>query len=136
MELKKTKNKCYTYFSIYGDFNIEEISRELDIAALDGWQATDEGIDVENRDSYLSCNKCTKYNIFSSKQMEETIKPFEDKIDLLNELKKKYNLKYSLSVVPFLSMGETPPSLSPNRKIIEFCYKTGTELIIDVNIDE
>lgn len=136
MEGKKTKNKCYTYFSIYGDFDVDEICRELDIVAIEGWQATDEGIDIENRDSYLSCNKCVKYNIFASRQMEETIKPFEDKIDLLIELKEKYNLKYCLSVVPFLSLGETPPSLAPNRKIIEFCYKTGTELIIDVNLDE
>lgn len=136
MDLKKTKNKCYTYFSIYGDFNIEEICNELDIVAFDGWQATDEGIDTENRDSYFSCNKCVKYDIFSSRQMEETIKPFENKIDLLVNLRDKYHLKYSLSVVPFLSASEIPPSLSPSMKVIEFCYKTGTELIIDVNIDD
>ncbi len=136
MNFKSTKNKCYTYFSIHGNYNVKELCRLLDIQTLDFWQAGEKTSDGIIRDeSYLSCNKCEIYNVFTSKQMEKTIEPFRNKIDLLVELKKKYDLKYYLVIVPYLYAGEVSPALAPNADIVDFCYKTGTDIDIDLYIE-
>lgn len=137
MNILSSRNECYTYFSIYGNFNVKDLCNILGIVADESWQANERADDGTIHDeSYLSCNKCENYNIFTSKQMEETISPFENKVDLLVELKNKYNLKYCLEVVPFLHVGEISPALAPNSKIVEFCFKTGTEIDIDLYVEE
>lgn len=137
MNNKKSINKCYTYFSIYGKFIVEELCELLSVEPVDFWQGGDASPDGKIYDeSYISCNICEKYNVYTTKQMEETIKPFANKIDLLVELKEKYNLKYYLVVVPYLHVGEVAPAIAPNAKVVEFCYKTGTEFDFDLYVEE
>lgn len=134
---ENSKNECYTYFSIHGDFKVDELCKSLEVEPIDSWESDDEMPNGETYDeAYISCNRSGDYDVFTSRQMEKTIAPFENKIDLLIELKKKYNLKYYLEIVPELHIGEVAPALAPSAKVIEFCYKTGTELDVDLYVLE
>ena len=64
--------------------------------------------------------------------MEKTIEPLLDKIDVLNELREKYNLKYSLIVVPHIIVNKINPDLSPSMKVIDFCHAIRADISIDL----
>ena len=68
-----------------------------------------------------------------TEQMEETIRPLLDRIDLLNEIREEYDVNFTLQVVPYIyaANGEHRPVVSPSHEVIAFCAATHTALDID-----
>ena len=66
--------------------------------------------------------------------MLATITPLLDKVELLNEFRLKYNVKYYLSVVPSVVVDNLAPCLAPSLEIIDFCSATRTEIDIDLYV--
>ena len=58
------------------------------------------------------------------------LRPF---IPHLQEIKKEYNVDYSIIIVPHIC-NEENPVLGFDSEIIEFCYETGTEISVDMYI--
>ena len=76
----KTKNSCYTYFSIKGNFDPDEITKILDLKPFKIVKIGD-----KRRDGKLfefarwDFNKCDNYNPIIEEQMEEVIAYIEKK---------------------------------------------------------
>ena len=131
----KKENSCYTYFHIHGeDFPVEEITRALGESPFRSWYKTD--IREADGKQFGFCNwsgfRVDDYDPYTEIQMEKTIEPLLDKIDILNELREKYNLEYSLVVVPQIYVNRINPDLSPSMKVIDFCHAVRAKISIDL----
>lgn len=123
---------CYTYFSIRGDFDPEEITRILGIEPERTWrkgETTPYG-GTYNNTSWTGCF-CREYDIDLSVQMEKTIKPLLSKYEELNLIRTKYNAYLFLEVVPKIVYGSDKPIFGPSMAVMQFCCATQTELDID-----
>lgn len=132
---KKEENQCYTYFRIVGNFDPDEISGKLGLHPYDSWKAVDKNkFGRVYGFSAWHFGKCEEYNVVVTEQMEETIAPLLDKIDLLNQIRKENDVNFYLEVVPFLSSYNDNPCLAPSLKVMDFCTATRTEIDIDLYV--
>ena len=128
-------NSCYTSFSIKGMFNPDDITRILGLTPIKQWYIGDlrrNGTAYEF--AFWEYGRCNEYNVITEYQMMYTIRDLMPKIELLNKIKREFDVTLLLAVVPTVYVGEATPSLSPNRKIMEFCYKTETDFDIDLYV--
>jgi hypothetical protein len=132
--MKKNRTNTYTYFAIKGNFNPDVISGMLDIIPEKKWNIGDKRRSGSEYDFSMWCSKsCDKDTLCIDEQCIEVIETLKDKVDILNEIRKKYDVKMILSIVPSI-YNCVSPSISFDREIIEFCYLTGTEIDIDMYV--
>ena len=129
------ENSCYTYFHISGDdFPLEEITKALGETPFRSWYKTD--IREADGKPFGFCSwsgfRVDDYDPYTEAQMEKTIEPLIEKIDILNELREKYNLEYSLVAVPHVYVNKINPDLSPSMKVIDFCHAVRAKISIDL----
>jgi hypothetical protein len=131
-----TKNSCYTYFAIKGDFNPDEITDKLNLQPSEKWNIGDFRKDGKTKHTFSlwEYGRCENYNVIVENQMLQTIDKLIPKIQELKEIKQKYDVSFTLEVVPTAYVGESTPALGANRKIIEFCYHTETDIDIDLYV--
>lgn len=131
-------NETITYFKIIGDFEPDDISKELCLNPCKTWKKGEKrkylgrytkGIYNFSLWEFGRIEKVN--NVFVDEQMKDTIAPLFEKIDILNQLKQKYELTYVLEVVPKLYTVINKPILSPPKKVVEFCYLTETSIDMD-----
>ena len=128
-------NTCYTYFKIVGDFNPNTITKILNLTPSRHWSIGDLRKNGSSYDFALwEYGRCSEYDVLVENQMMKTINDLIPKVKDLKEIRQKYDVEYTIQIVPSVYVGEPTPCLSPNRKIIEFCYVTETELDIDLYV--
>lgn len=126
-----------TYFKIIGDFNPEEITDLLGIIPDKQWKIGDIRYKINDKTSVYDFALWqtglvkTVNEYYVEKQMSETISKLEPKIDILKKIKERYNVNFTLEVVPTFYSAKDKPILSPNEKIIAFCYQTKTNIDYD-----
>ena len=131
----ETKNRCYTYFRIVGDFDPDEISARLGIIPNDSWKPGDPKKDGSlHTFSCWTCGRCDEYDVYVENQMRKTISGLLDKIDVLNQIRNDYDVSFYLEVVPEIYVNDINPCLAPSRDVIDFCHATRTEIDIDLYI--
>ena len=138
MEIKmKNKNSCYTYFRIVGNFEPDEITEILGIEPYEiqriGDRVTAKG-PQKAKFAYWHFGLCDEYASEITKQMEKTIELLKSKSDIINKIRKKYDVGIFLEVVPTVYVNEYEPNLAPSLEVIDFCYKTGVEIDIDLYV--
>ncbi len=133
----ETKNSCYTYFRIVGNFDPDEISEILQLAPEEQWKIGDYRKNGTQYDfaSWIF-GTCAEYDIWIENQMRKTIAPLLDKIDELKKIHDSYDVSFVLEAVPYIYIGESTPSLAPSLDIIDFCHETRTEIDIDYYLFE
>lgn len=151
MNTKIETTNTYTYFSICsngdivdgvghvafdgGVFDPEYIGKLLDIEPFSKWKKGDLR---KNGTLYTFSNfDCEKSDIEIydvAVQASDTIKRLKNKIDILNSIKKNYDVIFCLQVVAFIYDKEQPV-ISFGSDIIEFCYLTGTRIDTDMYIN-
>ena len=132
---ERDRNSCYTYFKITGDFNPDEISQVLGLLPSKQWKIGDLRRNGTKYDFALwEYGRCDSYDVYVENQMMKTIEGLLPKINELNKIKDKYNAYFTLEIVPSIYAGGTNPCLAPNREVIRFCYKTDTNIDIDLYI--
>lgn len=132
---QQEENECYTYFQIVGDFDPDEITNKLGLIPYKSWRIGDKNKHGREYEFANWCfGKCEVYNIIVTEQMEETIAPLLDKIELLNQIRKENDVNFYLEVVPFLSSDNANPCLAPSLKVMDFCTATRTEIDIDLYV--
>ena len=130
-----TRNSCYTYFKIVGNFNPEDISARLNLTPERMWKIGDLRRDGTKYDfANWEIGRCTEYNVEVEKQMAKTIAILEDKIPLLNKIKEEYDVSFFLEIVPSIYVGDINPCLAPSLEVIDFCHATRTEIDIDMYV--
>ncbi len=122
------KTFCYTYFRIVGEFPANEVIKMLGVEPYKN--------DVSGEYVNLDFALCDNYDVLVENQMRKTIEPFIGKVDVLNSIREKYDVKFYLEVVPEIYVDETHPILAPPLDVMEFCVKTQTEIDIDLYVFE
>lgn len=129
------RNGCYTYFEIVGDFDPEEISGLLGLSAEESWRIGDKRSDGSQYDfARWTIGRCDEYDVEVANQMRKTISFLEDKVDLLNEIKRRYDVEFYLEVVPTIYAEDTAPCLAPTLDVMDFCNATRTEIDVDMYV--
>lgn len=129
----KTKNTCYTYFKIIGNFKTDDISKMLEMLPEEKSDIEDFTKNGKKRDfATWEIGYCDKYDVFVKNQMEITIAPLLKKIDILKKIKENYDVNFYLTIVPTIYVEEITPCLAPSMEIIDFCHQTRTEIDIDM----
>ncbi len=127
----------YVYFALTGnDFDPDVITESIGIKPTEKWRKGDQGKYKKNKE--YSCWKLTstkdKEYIFIDKLVDEIVNKLFEKIEIIVQLKKQYNLSSTLEIVLYVDINEdqSTPALGHNLKTIEFLYKTQTETDIDI----
>ena len=131
----KESNTCYTYFSITGNFDPDDITKRLGLEPGQTWKIGEPRRHGIGHYTFANweIGRCTEYRVCVTEQMEETIRPLTDRINLLNEIREKYDASLRLIVVPMIyaGNGENHPCISPSHEVIAFCAATHTHLDMD-----
>ena len=130
-----TRNTCKTSFKIVGEFNPDEISALLQITPEKSWKIGDLRRDGTAYDFALwEAGTCDEYDVEVENQMQKTISVLRDKIHLLKQIQTQYGVRFYLSVVPSIYVGESNPCLAPSLAVMDFCHETRTEMDIDLYV--
>jgi len=127
----------YVYFALTGDdFDTDEVTNRIGIKPTNSWRKGDKGIyksAVEFANWELSTDKGREY-IWVSDLVDEIVSKLYYKIEIINDLKKQFQLKSVLEIVLYIDTNEdnSTPSLGHDLKTIEFLYRTGTTTDIDI----
>ena len=122
----------YVYFALKGDsFDTDEVTNRLGITPSDSWRKGDKGFyktAVEFAMWRLSTDKGKEY-IQIDNLVDEIVSKLYDKIDIINDLKRQFQLDSVLEIVLYVDTNEnnSTPSLGHDLKTIEFLYRTGTK---------
>ncbi len=130
-----TRNSCYTYFKIVGDFNPDDVSELLNLTPEKTWKIGDLRRNGSKYDFALwEIGKCTEYDVEVGNQMRKTISVLQDKISLLNQIREQNDVSFVLEVVPTIYVDDTNPCLAPSLDVIDFCHATRTDIDIDLYV--
>lgn len=130
-----TRNSCYTYFKIVGDFDPDDVTELLNLTPEKTWKIGDLRRNGTKYDFALwEIGKCTEYDVEVEHQMRKTIAVLQDKIPLLNQIRQAYDVSFYLEIVPTIYVGDTNPCLAPPLYVIDFCHATRTEIDIDMYV--
>ena len=129
-------NTCYTYFSIKGEFDPDEISKLLGLQPFEAHKA---GESRARANGVYSCSvwnfgKCEEYNVNVNEQIRKTIEPLLVKVDELKHIKDSFAVNFYIEVVPEIYMDKPTPILGLDLDIIDFCHETRTEPDIDLYV--
>lgn len=130
-----TRNSCYTYFKIVGNFNPDNVSKLLNLTPERSWKIGDLRRNGTKYDfSLWEIGRCTEYDIEVENQMRKTIFLLQDKIPLLNQIRMENDVTFTLEIVPTIYVGDINPCLAPSLDVIDFCYATRTNIDIDMYV--
>ena len=128
-----TRNSCYTYFRIVGDFNPDDISALLNLTPEKSWKIGDlrcNGTKYEFANWMIG--KCAEYDVYVGNQMRKTISILLDKIAILNQIREENDVEFFLEIVPSIYVDDINPCLAPPLDVIDFCHATRTKIDIDM----
>ena len=129
---------CKTYFRITGEFeNTNEISDILGFKNTHGNNVGDPMKHIEDRLYHEAVWEFgTEYEntVRADEQAERIIEQLEPLIDKLLHAKEKYNCEFILMQVPIINKGNQTV-MGYSKTVIDFCYKTGTEVLVDMYIN-
>ena len=135
--MSRNKFNTYVYFSLFGaNFAPDKITEEIAIEPTESWQAGDKG--KYKKELTFSCWKLStekgKEYLDIDKLVSEIIHKLKDKIDIINDLKHKYQLDSVLQIVLDINLNpdQSTPYLGHDLETIEFLFKTQTETDIDI----
>ena len=130
-----TRNSCYTYFKIVGDFNPDDVSSILNLTPEKSWKIGDLRRNGTKYDFALwSIGRCDDYDVKVENQMRKTVSVLQDKIAQLNQIRQNYNVSFYLIIVPYIYLDDINPCLAPPLDIIDFCHATRNQIDIDMYV--
>ncbi len=134
--MEQVHTSCYTYFRIVGDFDPDVVSEMLSLKPEKSWKIGDlrkngTVFDFANWDYGL----CEEYDVVTDEQLKKTIASLIPKVDILQEIRRRYDVCFYLEVVPTIVYGETTPCLAPSLEVMKFCLDTQTKISIDLYVD-
>ena len=147
------QTSCYSYFAICSSGEIRDGIGF--VAAENSYFDPDDitvklGIDPFNTKKMGSLRKnghghypfsnwaCCRQNepaLDAEEQCRIIVRQLRHLIPWLQEIKKEYNVDYTINIVPHI-FNEENPILGFDSEIIEFCYHTGTEISVDMYVYE
>jgi len=127
----------YVYFALTGgEFDTQIATERLGIVPTEKWNKGDIG-KYKQTLGYscwkLSSQKGKKYIMIDS-LVDEVVGLLFDKIEIINELKNKFELDSVLEIVMYIDINEeqSTPALGHDLKTIEFLHRTQTRTDVDI----
>jgi hypothetical protein len=130
-------NNSYVYFAFKGDnFDPNEITERIGIKPTEIWRKGDKGKhhpSIEYSGWQLSSEKGQE-KIEIDILVDQVVSMLYDKMEIINELKVRFNLESVLEVVMDVDINAKTslPALGHNSKTIEFLFKTKTTTDIEI----
>ncbi len=145
------KTSCYSYFAICSSgeirdgvgfvaaensyFNPHHITEKL---GIEPFEMRKMGTPRKNGHGHYpfsdwACCRQNEPALDAEEQCRNIVRQLRPFIPQLQEIKKEYNVNYSIIIVPHIYLEENP-ILGFDSEIIEFCYHTGTEISVDMYI--
>ena len=127
----------YVYFAFKGDsFDTDEVTSRIGIFPTESWRKGDKGKYkpiLEFASWILSTAKGQEY-IQIDKLVDEIVSKLFDKIEIINDLKRQFQLDSVLEIVLYIDTNEdnSTPALGHDLRTIEFLYRTGTTTDVDI----
>lgn len=127
-----TKNASYTYFDISGNFNTKQILELLEIEPIEKWDIGNPGKYIEKHNiASIKLVESKRKTLILEEQVEEVLEVLNPKIEVLQKIRKTFDVKYVLQIVG-IPNNDDLPSVSFGEDAIKFCYLTNT--IIDCDL--
>ena len=132
-------NGCssYVYFAFKGDnFVPNDITKIIGIEPTISWQTGDKA--KHKKELTFSCWKLSTEKgieyLDIDKLVNEIIQKLKDKIDIINELKDKYQLDSVLQIILDIDINpdQSTPYLGHDLETIDFLFKTQTKTDVDI----
>ena len=131
-----SQSSCYTYFMIRGNYDPDSITELLGLVPEKSWRIGDKRKNGTVYDFAMwQYGTCDSYDVYVENQMLKTITPFLSKISALKEIKQKYDVEFTLEVVPTIKSSESVPCVAPSMEVMQFCCDTATKIDIDLYVD-
>lgn len=130
-----TRNSCYTYFRIVGNFNPDDVSERLGLTPEKTWKIGDLRRNGTRYDfASWEIGRCAEYDVQVENQMRKTLASLWDKVSLLNQIREENDVHFVLEIVPTIYVDDINPCLAPPLDVIDFCHATRTEIDLDMYI--
>ena len=130
-----TRNSCYTYFRIVGNFNPDDVSERLNLTPEKVWKIGDLRRNGTRYDfASWEIGRCAEYDVQVENQMRKTLASLWDKVSLLNQIREENDVHFVLVIVPTMYVDDINPCLAPPLDVIDFCHATRTEIDLDMYI--
>ncbi len=127
----------YVYFAFTGDnFDPQVVTDRIGVTPTETWKKGDKG--KYKPTLAYSCWKLSteegKEYIMVDSLVEEIIGQLFDKIEIINELKNRFELDSILEIVMYIDTNEeqSTPALGHDLKTIEFLHRTQTKTDVDI----
>ena len=131
-----SQSSCYTYFMIRGNFDPDSITELLGLVPEKSWRIGDKRKNGTVYDFAMwQFGTCDAYDVYVENQMLKTITPLLSKISTLKEIKQRYDVEFTLEVVPTIKSSEGVPCVAPSMEVMQFCCETATKIDIDMYVD-
>lgn len=127
----------YVYFALKGDdFDTDEVTNRLNITPTDSWRKGDKGF-YKSAVAFAMWRLCTdkgKDYLHINNLVDEIVSKLYGKIDIINDLKRLYQLNSVLEIVLYIDTNEdnSTPALGHDLRTIEFLYRTETTTDVDI----
>lgn len=127
----------YVYFTLTGDdFDTDEVTNRLGITPTASWRKGDKGqfnpfLKFAN---WSLSSGIIPENLQIDILVDAIVSKLYDKIEIINDLKKQFQLSSVLEIVLYIDTNEnnSTPVLGHDLRTIEFLYRTGTTTDIDI----
>lgn len=127
----------HVYFTLIGnDFDPNILTNQLNLSPNNSWRKGDKG--KYNPNLKYSCWEYGTNEeiegIWMDKAVDKIISKLNSKIEVINKLKKDYNLKSVLRIIMYIDMNEenSTPALGHSLVTIKFLYESSTTTDVDI----
>lgn len=132
----KENTTCKTYFAIHGKFDLDEITKIMNLDYTSGHKIGEDkkyggGVYDWASWEYGTENEET---LLANEQLNKIIDVLTPKIEQLQYILKKYDCSFIIEQIPIVNEGNTP-ALGYDKKVIDFCYHTNTKIDIDLYVN-
>ena len=125
---------CYCYFMIRGDFNPIEISDKLNIKPTEYWSVGDlRGDGSRHTFAMLQIGYILVEHPNIEVECLGAVKDLIGKEQLLNEIRSKHDVTYTVEIVPSIYEGISPV-INFGNELLTFCAKTNTDIDLDMYV--
>lgn len=127
----------YVYFALQGDdFDPKEITNQMGLNPTKTFRKGEKG-------EYIASNKFSmwslsteigKEDLLIDNLVEEIVNQLFDKIDLINDIKARYELNSVLEIIIWIDTCDeaSTPALGHDIRTLEFLFRTGTITDVDM----
>lgn len=131
-------HNSYVYFALTGDdFDTDKVTSSLGITPTDSWRKGDKGQFKPILE--FACWRMSTDKFLQNLQIDilvnEIVSKLFEKIGIINDLKRQFQLDSVLEIVLYIDTNEdnSTPVLGHDLRTIEFLYRTGTTTDVDIH---